>query len=111
MTHEETVTFHAREIQSYRQLPQMLYHFSVKEQDAPRPTTADPRPRVHHEGRLFVRPGRRGLERSFRAQEGAYHRIFERCGLEVHAVQAESGMMGGSGSIDFLHAARARTRS
>ena len=28
LTHEETVTFHARELQSYRQLPQMLYHIS-----------------------------------------------------------------------------------
>ena len=37
MTHEETVTFHALEIQSYRQLPQMLYHFSVKNRDEPRP--------------------------------------------------------------------------
>src|SRR5581483_8982599 len=37
MTHEETVTWHAREIQSYRQLPQMLYHLSVKERDEPRP--------------------------------------------------------------------------
>ncbi len=37
MTHEETVTFHAREIQSYRQLPQILYHFSVKDRDEPRP--------------------------------------------------------------------------
>jgi prolyl-tRNA synthetase len=43
-----------------------------------------------------------GLERSFRAHEGAYHRIFERCGLEYYAVQAESGMMGGSASVDFL---------
>ena len=43
-----------------------------------------------------------GLERSFRLQEGAYHRVFERCGIEFHAVQAESGMMGGSASIDFL---------
>jgi prolyl-tRNA synthetase len=43
-----------------------------------------------------------GLEVSFRGQEGAYHRIFERCGLEYYAVQAESGMMGGSESIDFL---------
>src|ERR671918_490095 len=40
MTHEETVTFHAREIQSYRQLPQILYHFSIKERDAPRGDTA-----------------------------------------------------------------------
>ena len=43
-----------------------------------------------------------GLERSFRANEHAYHRIFERCGVEVHAVQAESGVMGGKESIDFL---------
>ena len=43
-----------------------------------------------------------GLEVSFRAHEGAYHRIFERCGIEYFAVQAESGMMGGSESIDFL---------
>ena len=44
-----------------------------------------------------------GLDASFRAHEGAYDRIFERCGLEVlRASQAESGMMGGSESIDFL---------
>ena len=36
MTHEETVTFHAREIASYRQLPQLLYHFSIKERDEAR---------------------------------------------------------------------------
>jgi prolyl-tRNA synthetase len=103
MTHEETVTFHAREIQSYRQLPQMLYHFSVKDRDEPRPRGGLIRVRefIMKDAYSFDRDGE-GLERSFRAQEGAYHRIFERCGLEVHAVQAESGMMGGSGSIDFL---------
>src|SRR6185295_15625994 len=37
LTHEETVTFHSRELQSYRQLPQILYHFSIKERDEPRP--------------------------------------------------------------------------
>src|SRR5882672_2653737 len=37
MTHEETVTFHAKELQSYRQLPQLLYHFSIKERDELRP--------------------------------------------------------------------------
>src|ERR671925_1045990 len=42
-----------------------------------------------------------GLERSFQLQKQAYHKIFERCGLEVVAVEAESGMMGGSASIDF----------
>ncbi len=37
-----------------------------------------------------------GLDRSFKLHEEAYDRIFDRCGIEVHAVQAESGMMGGS---------------
>src|ERR687898_1412472 len=35
MTHEETVTFHAREIRSYRELPQILYHFQTKVRDEP----------------------------------------------------------------------------
>ena len=43
-----------------------------------------------------------GLDVSFRKHAGAYDRIFERCGLEVYAVQAESGMMGGTESIDYL---------
>jgi prolyl-tRNA synthetase len=103
MTHEETVTFHAREIQSYRQLPQMLYHFSVKDRDAPRSRGGLIRVRefIMKDAYSFDRD-EEGLERSFRAQEGAYHRIFERCEIDTHAVEAESGMMGGSGSIDFL---------
>src|SRR5581483_5074088 len=43
-----------------------------------------------------------GLEASFRAHEAAYHRIFQRCEIEYYEVQAESGMMGGSESKDFL---------
>ena len=43
-----------------------------------------------------------GLDVAFRAHAGAYERIFERCGLDAVAVQAESGMMGGSESFDYL---------
>jgi prolyl-tRNA synthetase len=43
-----------------------------------------------------------GLDESFRKHEGAYKRIFERCGIEAVEVAAESGIMGGSGSQDFL---------
>src|SRR4029077_12344486 len=43
-----------------------------------------------------------GLDASFDAHEGAYHRIFQRCGIAYSAVQAESGMMGGSESVDYL---------
>ena len=37
LTHEETFTFHAREIRSYKELPQLWYHFAVKDRDEPRP--------------------------------------------------------------------------
>src|SRR5215217_6371692 len=103
MTHEETFTFHAKEIQSYRQLPQILYHFSIKERDEPRPRGGLIRVRefIMKDSYSFDRD-EEGLDRSFRLHLGAYDRIFERCGLEVHLVEAESGMMGGSSSMDFL---------
>jgi prolyl-tRNA synthetase len=103
LTHEETVTFHAREIQSYRDLPQMLYHFQTKERDEPRPRAGLIRVRefIMKDSYSFDRDAE-GLERSFGLHKGAYDRIFERCELEVHAVPAESGMMGGSESMDYL---------
>jgi prolyl-tRNA synthetase len=107
LTHEETVTFHARELQSYKQLPQILYHFQTKVRDEPRPRGGLLRVRefVMKDAYSFDRD-EEGLELSFRKHAGAYERIFERCGLETSAVQAESGMMGGSESIDFLAPAR-----
>ena len=103
MTHEETVTFHALEIQSYRQLPQILYHFSVKNRDEPRPRGGLLRVRefIMKDAYSFDRD-EEGLDVSFRKHAGAYERIFERCGIEAVGVQAESGMMGGSESIDYL---------
>jgi prolyl-tRNA synthetase len=108
MTHEETVTFHAREMQSYRQLPQMLYHFSIKERDEPRPGRGLIRLRefIMKDAYSFDRD-EEGLAQQFELQRGAYHRIFERVGLQVHAVEAESGMMGGKESVDFLAPAEA----
>jgi prolyl-tRNA synthetase len=102
-THEETVTFHAKEIQSYRELPQMLYHFSVKDRDEPRPRGGLLRVRefIMKDAYSFDRDDA-GLDVSFRKQEGAYHRTFERCGLQFSAVAAESGVMGGKESVDFL---------
>ncbi|HEU5215489.1 MAG TPA: proline--tRNA ligase [Gaiellaceae bacterium] len=108
LTHEETATFHARELQSYRQLPQMLYHFGLKERDEPRPGKGLIRLRefVMKDAYSFDRD-EAGLTESFRKQRGAYTRIFERCGLVTHDVPAEPGMMGGSESRDFLAAAGA----
>jgi prolyl-tRNA synthetase len=103
LTHEETFTFHAREIQSYRELPQILYHFQTKDRDEPRPRGGLLRVRefIMKDSYSFDRD-EEGLERSFRSHAGAYERIFERCGLNVYAVEAESGMMGGSSSFDYL---------
>jgi prolyl-tRNA synthetase len=103
MTHEETFTLHARELQSYRQLPQHWYHFQTKDRDEPRPRGGLLRVRefIMKDSYSFDRD-EEALDASFRAHEGAYHRIFERCGIEYYAVQAESGMMGGSESVDFL---------
>jgi prolyl-tRNA synthetase len=103
LTHEETFTWHAREIRSYRELPQLWYHFSVKDRDEPRPRGGLLRVRefIMKDAYSFDRD-EEGLARVFEANRGAYFRIFERCGLEVHAVEAESGMMGGKESVDFL---------
>jgi prolyl-tRNA synthetase len=108
MTHEETITFHAREIQSYRDLPQMLYHFQTKDRDEPRPRAGLIRVRefIMKDSYSYDRD-EEGLDRSFQLHKGAYDRIFERCELEVYPVQAESGMMGGSASVDFLAPAAA----
>ena len=103
MTHEETVTFHARELQSYKQLPQILYHFQTKVREEPRPRGGLLRVRefVMKDAYSFDRD-EEGLDVSFKKHWGAYDRIFERCGVEASAVEAESGEMGGSESIDFL---------
>ncbi len=103
MTHEETVTFHAREIQSYRQLPQILYHFAIKERDEPRSRGGLLRMRefIMKDAYSFDRSDEE-FARSFELHRQAYHRMLERVGLEFYEVEAESGMMGGQQSQDFL---------
>jgi prolyl-tRNA synthetase len=102
-SHEETMTFHARELQSYKQLPQLWYHFSTKERDEPRPRGGLLRVRefIMKDSYSFDRD-EAGLDRSFEAHRGAYERIWERCGLEAYHVEAESGVMGGKESSGFL---------
>jgi prolyl-tRNA synthetase len=103
ITHEETVAFHARELQSYRQLPQILYHVSIKNRDEPRPRGGLLRVRefIMKDSYSFDRD-EEGLAKSFELHRAAYDRIFERCGLNAVCVEAESGMMGGSESFDYL---------
>ena len=97
------MTFHARELQSYKQLPQAWYHFSTKERDEPRPRGGLLRVRefIMKDSYSFDRDAA-GLDVSFDRHQQAYATIFERCGLDVYYVEAESGIMGGKESFGFL---------
>src|SRR5262245_5556421 len=99
LSHEETMTFHAREIRSYKELPQVWYHFSTKERDEPRPRGGLLRVRefIMKDAYTFDRDDA-GLDVSFDRHKGAY----ERCGVEAYVVEAESGIMGGTESLGFL---------
>jgi prolyl-tRNA synthetase len=103
LTHEETFAFHAAELQSYKQLPQLWYHMQTKDRDEPRPSGGLIRVRefIMKDSYSFDLD-EAGLDRSFELNREAYVRIFERCGIETFAVQAESGIMGGNESRDFL---------
>ena len=103
LSHEETMTFHAREIQSYKELPQVWYHFSTKERDEPRPRGGLLRVRefIMKDSYSFDRD-EAGLDASFDRHAAAYATIFERCGVEAYLVEAESGIMGGKESLGFL---------
>src|SRR5947208_647273 len=102
-TNEESMTFLAREIQSYKQLPQVWYHFSTKDRDEPRPRGGLLRLRefVMKDSYTFDADDA-GLDAAFRRHRDTYARIFERCGLEAYLVEAESGVMGGKSSLGYL---------
>ncbi len=103
MTHEEIFAFHAVELRSYKALPQIWYQFQTKFRDEARPKS----------GLLRVREftmkdsysfdiDEAGLDRSFNRHLEAYRKIFKRLGFDVVAVEASSGVMGGSQSIEFM---------
>jgi len=104
MTHEEVFTAIARdELRSYRQLPQIWYQIQAKFRDEPRPKGGVLR------GRQFIMKDSysfdcdaEGLDRSFDLHASAYARIFERCGVPAIPVEASSGAMGGSESVEFM---------
>jgi prolyl-tRNA synthetase len=104
MTHEEAVTFHAAQtINSYRDLPLILYHFQVKERDEPRPRAGVLRTRefVMKDSYSFDRD-RAGLEERYALHVGAYDRIMERTGLRFYRVESDVGMMGGVGAHEYM---------
>jgi prolyl-tRNA synthetase len=104
MTHEEAVTFHAAQtINSYRDLPLILYHFQVKERDEPRPRAGVLRTRefVMKDSYSFDRD-QSGLEQRYELHVGAYDRIMRRTGLRFYRVESDVGMMGGLGAHEYM---------
>jgi prolyl-tRNA synthetase len=104
MTHEEVVGLLVADIvQSYRQLPMMVYHFQTKWRDEPRARGGLIRVRefVMKDAYSLDRDDA-GLDASYWAQHGAYVRIFERLGLDALPVASDVGMMGGSLAHEFM---------
>jgi prolyl-tRNA synthetase len=104
MTHEEAVTFHAAQtIRSYRDLPQIVYHFQVKERDEPRPRAGVLRTRefVMKDSYSFGRD-QAGMEQSYELHVGAYDRMMQRTGLRWYRVEGDVGMMGGLGAHEYM---------
>jgi len=103
ITHEEVFTWLARELRSYKELPQTWYQFQTKFRDEERPKSGLLRVRefVMKDSYSFdAKPA--GLDHSFQQHFDAYRRIYERCGLDTLAVEASSGAMGGSESVEFM---------
>ena len=103
-THEEVITdLFRREVRSYRQLPLNFYQIQTKFRDEIRPRFGLMR------GREFLMKDaysfdkdEEGAGRSYQKMYDAYHQIFTRCGLNFRAVEADTGLIGGSMSHEFM---------
>jgi prolyl-tRNA synthetase len=103
LTHEEIFALIATELRSYKQLPQLWYHFQTKLRDEARPKSGLLRVRefVMKDSYSFDIDSA-GQAKQFDAHHGAYTRIFSRMRLDTVAVEASSGAMGGSDSLEFM---------
>ncbi|MDA8169828.1 MAG: proline--tRNA ligase [Nitrospiraceae bacterium] len=104
MTHEEIMTWlAAREIHSYRQMPQIWYQIQTKLRDEARPKSGVLRTREFlMKDSYSFDISQEGLEKSYKLHADAYHRIFSRCGLRFWQVQSDTGMMGGAAAHEFM---------
>ena len=117
MTHEEVVADLARrQISSWRQLPQLVYHIQTKFRDEPRVRGGLIRVREFTmKDSYSLDADQAGLDRQFEAHRLAYRRIFQRCGLDSIEVSADVGVtlapalrsgasagVGGSASVEFM---------
>ena len=103
-THEESVTDLFRKVvQSYRDLPQSVFQMQTKFRDEPRPRGGLVRVRefIMKDAYTFDVDDD-AFQLNYLAMRRAYYNIFERCGVPVVAVQADSGAIGGKQSEEFI---------
>ena len=105
MTHEEVVADLVRnEIQSYKQLPILVYQLQTKWRDEPRARGGLIRVREFTmKDSYSLDADEEGLDKQYRAHYQAYFNIFHRCGLDVIAVASDTGMMGGSLAHEYMY--------
>jgi prolyl-tRNA synthetase len=103
-THEEVITdLVSRNVQSYRDLPLLLYQIQTKFRDEPRPRAGLVRVREFAMKDLYsFDTSDEGLSESYNKMLRAYHNIYARCGLPALMVEADSGAIGGKASHEFM---------
>jgi prolyl-tRNA synthetase len=105
MTHEEVVASLAGgEINSYRQLPRLVFQIQIKWRDDPRPRAGLIRTREFTmKDSYSLDLDEAGLDTQYRAHYEAYFKIFARCRLPVVVVGADVGIMGGTGAHEYMY--------
>lgn len=105
MTHEEVVAeLAAREIDSYKQLPKLVYQIQTKFRDEARARGGLIRVREFMmKDSYSLDVDQAGLEKQYRAHYDAYFRIFRRTGLPVIAILSDTGMMGGQVAHEYMY--------
>ncbi|SMC21918.1 prolyl-tRNA synthetase [Desulfacinum hydrothermale DSM 13146] len=104
MTHEEIITDIAKKfLRSYRDLPVMLYQIQTKIRDEARPRAGLLRVREFQMKDAYsFHPDFEDLDRYYPRIYNAYLRVFARCGLQAVPIEADTGIMGGTGSHEFM---------
>jgi len=103
-THEEVITqLVSHNVQSYRDLPLLLYQIQTKFRDEPRSRAGLIRVREFTMKDLYsFDTDEDGLNQSYEKMLQAYHNIYSRCGLPALLVEADSGAIGGKDSHEFM---------
>ena len=108
-THEEVITAIAKaNVESYRDLPRLLYQIQTKFRDEPRPRAGLLRGREFDMKDAYsFDTGQEALDVTYQRMRQAYRNIFRRCGLPTLEVEADSGAIGGKDSHEFIMPAEA----